>query len=99
MILSFERVNAAVIKRKVNEKVLLRERKRHTARRVASTRCAVLSNPDLVRGGDPVPVPGGGHTLGTPLPRPGMKYPSSYPDLGWGTPLPRPEMGYPPTQT
>ena len=60
-----------------NKKVLLRERKRHTARRVASTRCAALSNPDLVGGvprprsrGVPLsqvwgyPVPGlGGDTL------------------------------------
>ena len=34
-----------------NKKVLLRERKRHTACYVASTRCAALSNPDLVWGG------------------------------------------------
>ena len=36
-----------------NKKVLLPERKRHTARHVASTRYAALSNPDLVRGGYP----------------------------------------------
>ena len=36
-----------------NKKVLLRERKRHTARRVASTCYAALSNPDLV-GGYPI---------------------------------------------
>ena len=41
-----------------NKKVLLRERKRHTARRIASTRCAALSNPDLV-GGVPGPMSGG----------------------------------------
>ena len=53
-----------------NKKVLLRERKRHTARRVASTRCAALSNPDLVRlGGYPVPGPRGTHTWGVPSPR------------------------------
>ena len=64
------------------KKVLLRERKRHTARRVASTPCAALSNPDLVGGGYPVPGPGGyliqglgGYPIpglgGYPIPDPG----------------------------
>ena len=37
-------------KHSYDKKVLLRERKRHTACRIASTRCAALSNPDLVGG-------------------------------------------------
>ena len=45
-----------------DKKVLLRERKRHTARRVASTRCAALSNPDLVWG-VPHPRSGGGYRI------------------------------------
>ena len=36
------------VNRKLNKKVLLRSRKRQTARCVASTRYAALSNPDLV---------------------------------------------------
>ena len=84
-----------------NKKVLLRERKRHTARRVA------VASACYSGGGE-------GGTMGTPptwtwdgvppLPGPGMGYPPTqtwdrvppYLDLGWGTPLPRPEMGYPP---
>ena len=83
----------------INKKVLLRERKRHTAHRVASTRCAALSNPDLV-GGYPIPGPGGvchpclGGTLsqvwGVPHPR-SRGYP--VPGLG-GTPS-RPGQGVP----
>ena len=75
-----------------NKKVLLRERKRHTACHVASTRCAALSNPDLVWGGtqsqvlgEGYPIPGQGE--GIPCPRSGGD--SGYPphlDLGWGTP-------------
>ena len=70
-----------------NKKVLLRERKRHTARCIASTRYAALSNPDLV-GGVPHPDLVGG-------------VPQVPPKLGWGTPTemvypPRPGMGYPP---
>ena len=70
-----------------NKKVLLRERKRHTAHRVASARYAALSHgwgggtphhPDLVWGGPWVPPPS---------------------KLRLGTPPPRPEMGYRPTQT
>ena len=72
-----------------NKKVLLRERKRHTARRVASTRCAALSNPDLVQGctqsqvwgGYPVPGLGGTQSQvweGVPHPRSG-----GYPIQTW----------------
>ena len=58
-----------------HKKVLLRERKRHTARRVSSTPPAVLSG-----GGAPYPWLGGG---GVPHPWPGY----SHPDLaGEGTP-------------
>ena len=35
---------AYVLKSRYNKKVFLRERKRHTARRVAGVRCAALSN-------------------------------------------------------
>ena len=83
-----------------NKKVLLRERKRHTARRVASTRCAALSNPNMV-GGVPgprsrgVPRPrSGGYSVpslggrGVPSPRsggtPSKVWGVSHPDLVWG---------------
>ena len=69
-----------------NKKVLLRERKRHTARRVASTHYAALSNPDRVWGGYPIQTWLGG-TPGTP--QTGMGYP---PEMGYP---PRPGMGYP----
>ena len=67
------------------KKVLPRERKRHTACRVASTRYAALSNGE---GGDPrYPLHHPDLVGGYPPPsRPGMGYPP-----------PRPEMGYPPT--
>ena len=72
-----------------NKKVLLRERKRHTARRIASTRCAALSNPDLLGGGVPHPRSRG---RGTPVPDPGGL---PCPRLGGrGTPVPGPG-GYP----
>ena len=85
----------------MNKTVLLRERKRHTAHRIASTGCSALS--------------GGGYSGYPTLPGPGMGYPPylglgwgtlptltwdgvpPYLDLGWGTPLPRPEMGYLPS--
>ena len=83
-----------------NKKVLLRERKTHTARRVVSARYAALSN--VWVGGD-TPYPGypppSRPGLGSPPhPRPGMGYPSpsrpgwgspnlqGTPNLGWGTP-------------
>ena len=88
-----------------HKKVLLRERKRHTARRVASTRYAALSNPDLV-GGVPHPDLVGGYPgyppeLGWGTPRTGMGYPPQTlnwvpPRPGMGYPLARPGMGYPP---
>ena len=66
-----------------NEKVLLRERKRHTDRRVASTRYAVL-----VGGGGGVPTLGGGvPTLGRGVPTLGggyLPWGGTYP--GWGVP-------------
>ena len=73
-----------LIKCRKNKKVLLRERKRHTARRVASTRYAALSNPDLVGGNPSRPCQGG--TLGTP----------HHPDLVGGQ-VPHPDLvrGYP----
>ena len=95
-----------------NKKVLLRERKRHTTHRVASTRC--VSGP----GGTQSQVWGGGFLVpgleGVPHPRSGG-YPvpgqEGYPIPGLGgypvpcaggtpgIPLPRPGMGYPPTWT
>ena len=76
-----------------DKKVLLRERKRHTARRVASARYADPSGgvpgvppPSWTWDGVP-PKP----RMGYP-PRPGMGYPL---DLGWGTPLDL-EWGTPP---
>ena len=83
-----------------NKKVLLRERKRHTARRVASTRCAALSNPDLVGGGVPGPRSGGStqsKVQGVPSPRSGgVPSPRSggTPSQVWGVPHPR-SRGYP----
>ena len=67
-------------RKSVHKKVLLRERKRHTARRIASARYADLS-----------PDGGGGYPIqtwdGVPPPRL---------DLGWGTPLCKPGTGPPP---
>ena len=82
----------------VNKKVLLRERKRHTARRVASARYAALSNgwgctpvlphhPDLA--GYP-PIPGMGCL---PPSRPGW---GTHPPQGWGTPHHPDLAGVPP---
>ena len=71
-----------------NKKVLLRERKRHTARRVVSTPSVVL--PGYPPGGVPGPryPPRGG--LGTPGGVPGTGYPPrggpGYPPGGLGTP-------------
>ena len=82
----------------------LRECKRHTARRLASTHYAALSNPDLVGGGGIPSRPGRGGTLGTPqtggVPPTWDGVPLQ--DLGWGTPQtwdgvpPWPGMGYSP---
>ena len=80
----------------IHKKVLLRERKRYTARRVASARYAALSN-------------GGGGGEGLPHPLLDRGYPiqswlggGEYPIQSWlegVTPLSRPGMGYPPIQT
>ena len=67
-----------------NKKVLLRERKRHTARRVVSTPSVVL--PGSPRGGGQVPPPG------VRYPPRGVRYPpggSGTPPGGSGTPLPQ----------
>ena len=58
----------------VNKKVLLRERKRHTACHVASTRCAALS-----------PVGGGGGGRGG-LPTLALAGGGGVPTLDWGVP-------------
>ena len=83
-------------------KKVLRELKRYTARRVASTRCAALSNPDLVWGEYPIPGLGGvpsPRSRGYPIPGPGGTPFQVW--VGGGTPdtpppVPRPGMGYPP---
>ena len=88
-----------------NKKILLRERKRHTARRVASACYADLLGrgvPHLRSGGEPisgwgVPHPRVGGVphprVGGVPPRPGMGYPPPpTPDLGWATP--NPDMGW-----
>ena len=78
-----------------NKKVLLPERKRHAARRVAAL------SPDLPTGGGvPPSSPDGGgevpptrHHPTVPIGKDGVP-PSPHPDLGRGTPLSR--MGLPP---
>ena len=85
-----------ILKSKIieNKKVLLRERKRHTARRVASTRYAALSGGYLGYS-PPSSRPGRGYliqtwsggTTGTPHhPDLVRGVPPHHPDLGWGTP-------------
>ena len=59
-ILFFQVVETVTGKSLLNKKVLLRERKRHTARRVASARYAAV-----IRGGDPI----SGLGRGVPHPR------------------------------
>ena len=75
----------------LNKKVLLRERKRHTVRRVASTPYVVLT-------GYPTPPPG----QGIPPDRvpPWTGYPLDRVPPSQGTPLARvsPQPGYPPSQ-
>ena len=73
----------------LNKKVLLRERKRHTARRVASTPSAVLSR----EGGTPslageYPILGSG--WGYPMPSQGVPHPWVPPVWDWGTPWKEP---------
>ena len=79
------------------KKVLLRERKRHTARRVVSTPSVVLPGyPDLAGGGYPTRVPPrpgsppGGYLVRYP---PGGRYLVRYPP--WGVPSQVPPGGYP----
>ena len=86
-----------IAKKYINKKVLLRERKRHTARRVASTPYVVLTGYPPTRvppwpGYPPGRVP---PHQGTPPARvpPWPGYPQGYPP-SQGTPLP----GYPPGQ-
>ena len=91
-------------KNKANKKVLLREHKRFTARRVPSTRCAALSNPDLVRGGGTlspgwgVRIPGPGE--GVPIPGLGGYLSQVWGDtpsqVQGGTPSQDPRDGVPP---
>ena len=93
----------------LNKKVLLRERKRQTTRRVASARFADVGgvpHPVLDRGGTPSSLGGGyprvlppdlgwGTTLSRKgCPPPDLGWSTPHPDLGQGTP--RPGMGYPP---
>ena len=94
----------------LNKKVLLRERKRHTVRHVASARYAMGGypvpglrggTPSQVWGGTPSQVWGGG-TLSQVqgVPRHRSRH---YPIQTWGVPkVPPPAgpgMGYPPSQT
>ena len=89
-----------------DKKVLLCERKRYTARRVASTRYAALSNPDLVGGVSGVPpnhhpdlvrrgVPHPYQVGGVPHPDLVRGVPPHHPDLGLGTP---PDLRWVPPQ-
>ena len=83
-------VSWSVVKIKSNKKVLLRERKRHTARCVVSTPRGTPPRPDLAGG----TLPGGVPYLGTP--RPDLA--GGVPCRG-GTPLagyPHSPAGYPP---
>ena len=89
------KVLLTLIQTKKNKKVLLRERKRHTTRRVASTRYAALSNPDLVEGGYPIQSWSGWGVLPTIQTR--SEEGGTHPDLIMGYPPPsRPGWGYPP---
>ena len=78
------RVIHKFLKNITSKKVLLRERKRHTASRVASARYAALS-----RGDTPFQVWGGypGQVLmvGRGYPIPGLRW-GGYPIPGWGVP-------------
>ena len=88
---------------KFNKKVLMRERKRHTARRVASTRCAALSGgwggvtqSQIQRGGTQSQARGGtqSQVWGVPGPRSGgVPSPRS---RGYPIPGPGGYSGYPP---
>ena len=101
----FKRIHCSWHKILENKKFLLRERKRHTARRVASTCYAVpvggtlpLSRSKVRMGGrgkgTPYPSPGKG---ATPFPGPGRwGYPPSQVRMG-GTPYSDPGREYPPS--
>ena len=83
----------------LNKKVLLRERKRHTARCVASDRYGGGGYPIQSWWGG-TPSSHGGGTRGTPHLELGWGTPLHL-DLGWGTPhlgwsTPQTGMGYPP---
>ena len=86
------------MKRKQNKKVLLRERKRHTARRVVSTRSVVLPGYPP-RGGVPGQVPPRGVPRPSQVPPGG--YPVRYPPRGYPDPPRGTQSGTPPggTQT
>ena len=91
---------------KRNKKVLLRERKRHTARRVASARYADLSpdnGPILLTRGLPHPVLDRRYSHPVSM---GVPWGTPHPDLRWGTPqsagwgTPHPGLRWgPPVQT
>ena len=92
-----------------NKKVLLHERKRHTARHAPSTCCAALSNPDMAGGvphprsrgrGYPVPGPGGTPSQvqgGYSIPGPGgtpSQVQGGTPSQVQGVPHPRSGVGW-----
>ena len=84
----------------MKKKVLLRERKRHTTRRLASTRYAVPAGGTPILGSDlggcsgyPLLRQGKTPVWGTPFPGGGYPFP------GGRYPLPRPGKGVPPTWT
>ena len=82
-----------------NKKVLLRERKRHTARRVASARYAALSHGGR-GGGYPIQPWVWGYPIQSWLREGYPDVTPPHPDMGWGTP--HPDLGWgtkPPIQT
>ena len=100
------------LKKELNKKVLLRECKRHTARREASVRYAAPSPTE--GGGLPHPVLNGGYPTVPPKqtwdgvspiqtwdvpPDQTWEWGTPCLDLGMGYPPSRPGMGYPPVQT
>ena len=79
----------------LNKKVLLRERKRHTARHVASTPSVVLTGVNPIPGPDP---DGGTPSLGVPLSRSRWGYPHlDLAGVDGGVPHPWWRRGYPPS--
>ena len=75
------------------KKVLLRERNRHTAHRIASTHCPVISSSSPNGGGYPIQSQSLTWMGGYPLLWPSMGYPPSWPGMGY--PLPSGRMGNP----